>query len=271
MGMGISLAPSVDLDETAALLRGMETDIPHLPGSSVMNQISESVRLYVLWVRKHEGNLKGKFYDPAVRNHLRTQEYFAIRAGTTEPIELINSEIARQTEWFGQLASKVEHLRARLQAAPGRPTVVDTHVLLHYQPPAQVNWAQVTKSPQVRLILPLRVIEELDEKKWSAGRETLRTRARSILSDLWALLAATDGDDPVTLRDNTTIEVPIDDGPRQRTTDADEEILDICVDLKNLRQNVLLVTGDCGMSLRAKALQIPVEKMPDKYLRESTG
>jgi hypothetical protein len=269
--MAIRLVPSVNLDETVSQLRGMESERPYLPGTSTMNQVAENVRTYVLWVRKQESTLKSKFHDPVVWNHLRTPEYFAIRAGTSEPIELINSEIDRQTAWFGELASQVERLRARLNAAPGRPVVLDTNVLLHYQPPAQVNWSEVTKSSDVRLILPLRVVEELDEKKWTAGRETIRSRSRGILSDLWALLAAVDGDDPVPLRDNTTIEVPINDGPRERTSDADEEILDICVDLKNLGQDVLLVTGDCGMSLRAKALQIPTEKMPDKYLRESTA
>jgi hypothetical protein len=262
----LRLAPGTDLAYAAGRLRDMETRRPVLASSSAAFQAGINTKAYVRWVREHEPFLKATFTDPELWSHLRTREYWSIRDGTTEPTELIHSELDRQTEWFGQMAAHIARLANRLNAATGRPTVVDTNVLLHYQDPKFVNWQDVTGENAVRLILPLRVIEELDKNKWSYQREEIRSRARGLLSSLWRVLAGSAGG-PVALIDGVTIEVPLDDGPRQRSLNADEEILETCVDLKNVRQNVLLVTADTGMSLRATAVGVSVVQMPDIYLR----
>ena len=118
-------------------------------------------------------------------------------------------------------------------------TVLDTNVLLHYQPPDKVNWQEVVKESQIRLVLPLRVIEELDEKKYLA-REQLADRARRLLSQLWSLL-----------KDNAGAPV----------------MLNLCRDLQSVKQLVVLVTGDTGMSLRAASYGICVVSMPERYRR----
>jgi predicted ribonuclease YlaK len=118
---------------------------------------------------------------------------------------------------------------------------------------------------EVRLVLPLRVVEELDERKY-AGRGDLADRARRLLSALWALLEPTKGA-PAALVAGVTIELPVDDGPRRRTLDADEEVLAECSTLAAVGAPVTLVTGDCGMSLRAAGRGLPVARMPEKYLR----
>jgi predicted ribonuclease YlaK len=98
-------------------------------------------------------------------------------------------------------------------------------VLLNFLPPAQVDWPAVIATSPVRLVLPVRVIEELDEKRYIA-RDDLADRARRLLSQLRAQLALSAGG-PTFLREAVTIEVPVDDEPRQRTLDADQEILDL--------------------------------------------
>ena len=56
-------------------------------------------------------------------------------------------------------------------------------MLLHYVPPDQVKWSKVVKSSPLRLTIPLRVIEQLDEKKYTA-RDDLAGRARDYASRL---------------------------------------------------------------------------------------
>jgi len=180
----------------------------------------------------------------------------------------VNSEVSEQVTWIEGLVGHLNCMAVRLAAAPGVVTVLDTNVLLHYQPPEQVEWAKVTGVTgvdPVRLVLPLRVIEELDEKKYTA-RPDIRDRARRLLSDLWGRLAGTAGG-PVLLRENVTIEVPVDEGDRARPLDADQEVLDTCEQLRNVGQRVILVTGDTGLSLRAIAARLTVVRMPDTYLR----
>ncbi len=65
-------------------------------------------------------------------------------------------------------------------------------------------------------------------------------------------------------------DVPVDDGPRRRTLDADQEILDTCRELQSGGQGVTLVTlvtDDTGMTLRATAQGLRVIAMPEAYLR----
>jgi hypothetical protein len=61
--------------------------------------------------------------------------------------------------------------------------------------------------------------------------------------------------------------VPVGRGPRRRTVDADQEVLDTCETIRRVGRSVVLVTGDYGMSMRASGLQIPVAMMPERYLR----
>ncbi|HXN59899.1 MAG TPA: PIN domain-containing protein [Acidimicrobiales bacterium] len=267
--MGLRLGAVTDLPSAAAKLKEMASQRPNLVGSATLNQAAVNVDLYLYWVRTNEPFLKHTFLGTEISTHLRSPSYWAIRNGTTQVNELIESELQEQCVWLQQLATHIESLWERLKAAPGTPTVVDTNVLLHYQDPAFVNWREVTERDQVRLIVPLRVIEELDEKKWTYQRDVIRNRARDLLPKLWGYLADTAGA-PVPFRDDgkVTIEVSIDDGPRFRTLDADQEILETCVDLKNVGQRVLLVTADTGISLRAVAAGISVVPMPDKYLRD---
>lgn len=70
-------------------------------------------------------------------------------------------------------------------------------------------------------------------------------RERSVVSQLRALLAQTSGA-PTMLREHTTIEVPVEYGPRTRALDADQEILDTCLDFVSGGTSVILVTDDTG-------------------------
>lgn len=163
------------------------------------------------------------------------------------------------------MVKDLEQRAARLSLAPGHIAVLDTHVLLHYQPPEQIPWPKVVGHPHVRLVVPLRVVEELDEKKY-ARRDDIADRARRLLPRLEAVLGPAGA--PGELRESVTIEVPVDSGPRRRPANADEEILDTCRELRQLTgREVSLVTGDTSMRLRGEARGLRVVKMPAEYER----
>jgi hypothetical protein len=225
---------------------------------------------YLRWANSAEAQLRSIFVNPGVWEPLHGAAYWSIRQATDSsprPIELINDELSRQALRLDAVADALGKLAHRAAAAPGKPAVLDTNVLLHFQPPEQVDWADVVGEPEVRLVVPLRVIEELDEKKYTA-KDDLADRARRILSRLRSVMASTAGA-PTKLRDGVTIEVPIDEGPRTRSADADQEILDACLDLRSAGLVACLVTGDTGLGLRASAAGIAVVPMPEKYLRRN--
>ena len=57
----------------------------------------------------------------------------------------------------------------------------DTNALLHYTRFDQLPWRARVGQPAVRLIIPLAIIDELDNKKY-ARREEFQQRAREMLA-----------------------------------------------------------------------------------------
>lgn len=70
--------------------------------------------------------------------------------------------------------------------------MIDTNVRLEHLPPEQVKWSEVVKASLVRLVIPLRVLEELDEKKYTA-RDDKADWARRLLRMLWTALGPAKG------------------------------------------------------------------------------
>jgi rRNA-processing protein FCF1 len=234
------------------------------PGPNGAAQLRDK---YLQWVEETEQLLSSLTLDGAVVTMLCTDRYLYIRGASMDPRPwpLVEAEVRLQAGRLERMVKDLEERARRLSSAPGHITVVDTHVLLHYQPPEQIPWPTLVGNPQVRLVVPLRVVEELDEKKY-ARRADIADRARRLLPRLEAVLGTAGA--PGQLRPGVTIEVPFEPGPRPRPTDADEEVLDTCRELRQLTgREVTLITGDTSMRLRGQARGIPVVKMPDEYLR----
>ena len=104
--------------------------------------------------------------------------------------------------------------------------VMDTNAFLHYRLFNQVDWSEVVGSSAVRLVVPLRVIDELDLKK-AARRSELRGRARTILRHLEGHLESGEVRPGVRL-DVVGLAELDPDTYRQPELAADVEILDVC-------------------------------------------
>jgi len=199
---------------------------------------------------------------------LQTPRYWQVRAldeASTRPWPLVEAEIRFQTGVLERLADDLDERVRRLASAPGHLTVVDTNILLEYVPPREIPWTRIVGHSQVRLVVPLRVIEELDAKKYAARRD-LADRARRILPGLESVVGS--GGVPGDLRDGVTIEVPVDAGSRRRPQDADEEVLATCHELRQVAGgDVTLISADTAMRLRAQAQRLSVLTMPAKYER----
>jgi rRNA-processing protein FCF1 len=185
-------------------------------------------------------------------------------------LPLISSEVESKSAELAAIATELRQARDRMSGA-ACPTIIDTNVLLEFQRPDHVKWASIVNEP-ARLIVPLRVLEELDAKKYD-HRERLRDVARSVLPWLEALFPGP-GAGPVPLNDpdSSTIELLFADRPRYRPSDADEEILDTYHEVKLLAGKAKLVTGDTGMRLRARAQGVDVFAIStDTYGRQKAG
>ena len=139
---------------------------------------------YVLWVETTEAQLAWLTFDREFVEMLHTERFWRIHDlhhQLPRPFPLVTAERDLQTAALTQLADDLEQRVQRLSSAGGRIAVLDTNVLLHYLPPDQISWPQALGPGGWRLMIPLRVIEELDAKKYS-GSKTLGSRARDLLA-----------------------------------------------------------------------------------------
>ena len=252
----------------ADALRSLQETIDAAEHARVARDAADKKDRYLEWVETVEAQLRWLTIDPDVRGMLQTERYWRIRAldeTDPRPWPLMDAEIELQVDALKPMAADLQARVETLAAAPGHVTVLDTNVLLHYLPPADIDWRRVADRSEVRLVIPLRVVEELDAKKYS-GSAKLADRARRLLPQLEAVLGS--GGDPARLRDGVTIEALVPGMPREAPTDGDEEVLAGCVELEVLTsEKVKLVTGDTAMRIRAQALGVEVVRMPDEYLR----
>ena len=227
---------------------------------------------YVVWVENVEGQLNALSLDLDLIDALHTSRYWRIRQLHEEPIRpvaLVQAEVDRQTRWLEVLLDDLQQRIDRAGASPGSPVVIDTNVLLEFMPPTQIDWPSVLSASTVRLVVPLRVIEELDILKFDRRRPDRADRARRILPQLAAALG--DGGAPGALRQGTTIEVTSVPAPRTRPADADEEVLQTCEELQQFgSEAVTLISADTAIRLRAQGLQILAIPMPSQYSRAGT-
>lgn len=266
--LSFRLRPGVDLEYVKRSLREQGTQ-GHNVGSDLAGALPNvAVNRYLQWVSGIPPTLRTIFVEPEVWTRLRGDAFWHIRELTEfSPRwqELIYTEAELQAGRLDELLAEILAVESLLDAAEGQLAVIDTNVLLEHQPPEQIKWKEVVGTTPVRLVIPLRVLDELDEKKYTA-RDDRADWARRLLSRLWTSLGPV-GANPVPLAEGVTVEVPVSQGPRRRTLDADQEVIDTCEDIRRLGRSVDLITGDYGMCIRASALGIPVARMPEKYLR----
>jgi len=60
---------------------------------------------------------------------------------------VVFEEAQEQKRFVEGLVERIKRFQEWTNAAPGRMVVLDTNVLLHYQPPSQVPWREVLAEP----------------------------------------------------------------------------------------------------------------------------
>src|SRR5207244_2479748 len=130
----------------------------------------------------------------------------------------------------------------------GTIAVVDTHVLLHYRLFDEIDWRSVIDEDDLLLIVPLRVVDELDTKK-SARRLDLRDRARTVIRHLEACLERGGAVRPGVRLEVVALPDLDPETYRKPQLPSDVEILDVCegVAIYASPRSTHLVTGDLGM------------------------
>ena len=276
--MALRLKPGAYPEQALAILSTLEVALRNLPaeaagGGTFWEIFQRRQRNYLEWVENAEAQLGNFADDRDVSAQLHTRFFWAIREAnpqTPRSVPLIDSEIVMQKAALGRIKEDLR-LRGERVAAGGHIAVLDTHLLLHYEPPESVDWPALLNVEQVRLLLPMRVVDELDEKKYT-GSEKVRRNARAILPHIEQMIGP-DGAPGEQLRAGVTMEVELV-GDDQFNPDADRSIIEACEELQLLAGQpnmITLVTGDRGMLIRAAQRRVRAVQMPSEYLRGPDG
>ncbi len=258
------LRPGASLHLAIERLEGVALDARNLRSYHSQYPV-DHVTQYLQWVEKSEVALQGAFSLAEARDLVRGEDYWRLRALAREQraVATLHQGLEERIAVFEQSGEELRRLRRAIEEG-ATPALVDTHVLMHFEAPSAIKWEELMGGA-CRLVLPLRVVEELDKKKWE-GTDRIRQRARDASSMLRKHLDG--GPGPTEVRPGVTLEVLVPPEPRTRERDADQEILNLSVLFTKQRPASRLVTEDAAFELRARALGVDVLRMPAKYLRD---
>ncbi len=263
------LQHGVTADRAIKALRELAANVE--TGRAEIGLGTESVRRgrdrYLSWAENAELQLRAVFAESGLLDALHSERYWRIQEldrYSARPAALISAEIAKQAALLRTAAERLETYRD-LATRPGTEvTVVDTNTFLHCILFTAIDWCQELQTDSVRLVLPLLVLDELDDKTFSANSR-LAKRASKVLRTLDPFMEMVVTHGTAELRPGVTLEVLGDDDDHRRRTNNDTELLDRTEFLHQvIERPVTIVTTDYGMRVRGKARGLQAHVMPER-------
>jgi hypothetical protein len=221
---------------------------------------------YAIWVASAEASLRYAFLDvPLAR--LYTERYWRL---TTGPVmrhhEMLRAEQQNQAEWLERIRTGVSAMIKRFGdgAFIG---VLDTHVVMHAKPLSDIDWCDRLEASSVALVVPLRVVDEVDEKKY-ARRGELQKRARRRLRLLLNYIDQNEIRPAVRVEIVGWRDLDLSEIPRP-LVQADVDILDTCEAFRSYAgiSGLSMITGDAGMALRCRQRGLHVLQLTDEEMQ----
>lgn len=257
-------------EQAIETLRQVAVDAANLAGQSAGRGNMQILDLYLSWTVNAE-RLLGNILGPnTVTDLIHGPQYWALRTATEQTprlTQLVLIETDRCQQLLSAAADQLCKERDRWHSHAATLVVPDTNMFLQQDTPfEQIDWHTAIRSRiDVRLVLPLVVVHELDRLK-RQGNNTTSKMARHSLKWLAENLPTTPHGEPTKLSagyPQTTIEVYVQDGPA-RPEDADEFIITFARQLASISgRRTKLVTRDLGMRIRATALGVEAIQLPD--------
>jgi rRNA-processing protein FCF1 len=141
---------------------------------------------------------------------------------------------------------------------------LDTNIYLHYQDIEQVDWASVVNDGNITIVVPRIVIREIDKHK-DTNKGKIQKRAKRV-SSIFAKV----------FLNNESLKLPLVEcgDPNQSLFDGYKfniSINDDWIILSALysgydKKNIVIVSSDNNLLLKAKDNDLSFKKMPDEYL-----
>ena len=160
-------------------------------------------------------------------------------------------------------------LQSRWEPATAKVIIADSNVYLHADRSFKnLDWLKLADARQVRLLVPMQVVRELDSAKHASGgkrvggadTESVRDRARRTLGQLRDMFEDPDHIYPVA--SGVEMELLLDPVGHPRLGDGDSEIIERALAAQTLTgRPVSIVTDDGGMQFSAASAGLTTAPM----------
>jgi hypothetical protein len=231
---------------------------------------------YLTWVEAAETHLSNLFRSRGVWQELHNDRYWHIRGmrtgAPTRPEAAIRSEADWQTRRLQEIVDEFIRIERDFASvhARGMAVVPDTSFFMNYKRFFdEIDWSKELGASSVRLVIPLLVIDELDDL--SFRRKDSSERARKVIRALRRLRGNRPPGEPVPMRRNVELQVMVDRPGHRRRSNNDDEILARVEYLAAYigPERVRVLAMDYGMQLRASSRDLQSVQLPEEEGREA--
>ncbi|SHG13442.1 PIN domain-containing protein [Jatrophihabitans endophyticus] len=244
------------------------------------SDVHAQVEQYLSWAAEAERQLRPVMAVENLDRVLLTRRYWATHANPSYSpanVRAVQEEVRTRERLFEEMAKAVLDERRRWASAEPEVAfvVADTNVHLHHPSAweaihwrAVVGWQNRSRA-LIRLVLPMLVVDELDNAKWK-NNDKIRSRARTTLKKIYGEF----GSDPTTTWEMRAADLDfgavranllVDEPTHQRLERADDELVDRALMLSDFMEQsvmgnrlVYFVSYDTGAALRARSAGLRV-------------
>ena len=233
--------------------------------SSLSSNPTVAANRYLIWTENTEQQLLESYQNISIARHLHSERYWRIRSltdTTSRPVQLIQAEIQMQKMHLAELLGQLQRYISLLAFPPDHWAVVlDTNVYIHGKLFHEVEWQRQTNSRRATIVLPLVILDELDQIK-DRDPEFGR-RAQSTLRALDKLTQGKQWSDHLQLRQNVWLQLLDEPQGHHRQQGQDDEIVRQSAYISQVNDSrMLLITRDRGMRLRTQSAGLKSQELP---------
>jgi len=255
----------------ANAIAALETLISPL-GNSLNSDIHLAVNTYLAWVESAAVQLGTYMEDRAAVQQLYTERYWRIRAiddATVRPFPLLAEEVAWQKDRLIGIRDQLRKYVAMMVVPhTGVALVCDTNVYMHGRLFPQLSWDKAAESSHALILVPLVVVDELDDIKNRGGENG--KWARRVIKEMEAHAPDGSGLGPFAVRRGVTLQFLDEPRGHRRLQRPDDEIVRQAQYFSALTESeVRIVTLDRGMLLRAQSFEVSFLRLPSDFQRET--
>lgn len=253
-----------------ATIEDLLVRLGNVPGQ-LLGDAAVAASVYMQWVEDAEHRLPFYYADEAIVGTLHSERYWHIRAvnaATARPAPLIEAEVEARKRTLESIRDQLAHYRDLLAPDTADLFVVpDTNVLVHGRIFTDVDWPALVESKTVTLLVPLAVLDELDDlKNRNVGG------AGAVLRKIDGLVVSGRALNRMPVRANVGLQLVDEPLGHTRLRNTDDEVVRQSLYFASLCAGRLtIVTGDRGMRVRAEAAGVPVVMLPKQLARTRSG